>query len=114
MSKFPTESKLHSEKTRTKGVAPAYHIVKSGGYATTENPSDSESSQSLPPQKSGEVGSPRINTGKKVIVGKVRNTRTGPQGKKAMISDGAVESISERTEKRTRKAIAKIGKSIGF
>lgn len=65
-------------------------------------------------QKSGRIGSPRINTGRKVVTGKACNTRTGPAGKKAMISDEASESISENMEKRTRKAIAKIGRSIGF
>lgn len=70
--------------------------------------------QTLAVQKRGRVGSPRINTGRKVVTGKARNTRTGPAGKKAMISDEAVDSISENMEKRTKKAIAEIGRSIGF
>lgn len=50
----------------------------------------------------------------KVPRGKVRNKRTGPLGKMARISDGAVDSIAEDMEKRTRQAIAVIGRSRGF
>lgn len=40
--------------------------------------------------------------------------RTGPNGKRAMVSDDAVESIAKEMEKRTELAIQKIGRSIGF
>lgn len=114
MSDFTIESKLRSEKSRRKLIHRNYYIVKANELATTEEAIESKSEQSVPPQKRDEIGIPRINTGKKVMAGKARNIRTGPQGKQAMISNSAVDSISEKTEERTRKAIAKIGKSIGF
>lgn len=40
--------------------------------------------------------------------------RTGPNGKRAMVSDDAVESETKEMEKRTELAIQKIGRSIGF
>lgn len=51
------------------------------------------------------------------IVGSKERTvrvRTGPNGKRAMVSDDAVESIAKEMEKRTELAIQKIGRSIGF
>lgn len=45
---------------------------------------------------------------------RIRRTRTGPNGKRAMVSDDAVESIAKEMEKRTELAIQKIGRSIGF
>lgn len=46
--------------------------------------------------------------------GKVRNRRTGPKGRMARVSDGAVDSIAADMEKRTRRAIEIIGRSRGF
>lgn len=40
--------------------------------------------------------------------------RTGPKGKRAMVSDESVESIARDMEERTKLAIKKIGRSIGF
>lgn len=45
---------------------------------------------------------------------KERGSRTGPKGKKAIVSDEAVESIARNMEERTKLAIQKIGRSIGF
>lgn len=62
----------------------------------------------------GSVKSHTASSAGQVIVGKRQNRRTGPKGKLAIVSDGAVESISKDMEKRTRSAIKKIGRSTGF
>ena len=46
--------------------------------------------------------------------GNKKKRRTGPGGKIAMISDGAVEQIAANFERRTRRAIRIIGLSRGF
>ena len=45
---------------------------------------------------------------------RIPRTRTGPNGRRAMVSDDAVESIAKEMEKHTELAIQKIGRSIGF
>lgn len=40
--------------------------------------------------------------------------RTGPKGKRAVVSDESVESIARDMEECTKLAIQKIGRSIGF
>ena len=45
---------------------------------------------------------------------KVRRNRTGPNGKRAVVSDDAIESMAAKMEKRTNLAIRLIGRSIGF
>lgn len=50
----------------------------------------------------------------KVLNGRPSNRRTGPKGNIAVVSDDAVERITADMEKRTRIAIAKIGRSTGF
>ncbi|WP_404337911.1 hypothetical protein [Planococcus rifietoensis] len=62
----------------------------------------------------GTVKSHTASSAGQVVVGKRQNRRTGPKGKLAIVSDGAVESISKDMEKRTRSAIKKIGRSTGF
>lgn len=133
MSKYSTTPKLHTGKTTYKSKFGRHYILRvsesvpAEKYYVNEEPKaivvqttsplesvEVKKRQGLIVRISGRVGSPRINTGRKVVTGKSHNTRTGPAGKKAMISDGAVDSISENMEKRTRKAIAKIGRSIGF
>ena len=45
---------------------------------------------------------------------KITNSRTAPKGRRAVVSDESVDSISKDMEKRTKKAIRKIGQSTGF
>lgn len=45
---------------------------------------------------------------------KMSHKRTGPNGKRAMVSDSAVVSIANDMEERTKKAISTIGRSTGF
>lgn len=47
-------------------------------------------------------------------IGKVQPTRTAPNGRRAMVSDRALESMAAKMEKSTNMAIRKIGRSIGF
>lgn len=61
--------------------------------------------------------SPRVKVNRSRIMSERGNStvsRTAPNGKRAVVSDGAVDSISRNMEKRTKKAIRKIGRSIGF
>lgn len=41
-------------------------------------------------------------------------SRLAPKGRRSIVSDESVESISQDMEKRVRKAITAIGQSIGF
>lgn len=133
MSKYQTPSKRPTGRFNQISKPGRYFIVKviegqpTGKYLgtqsragtvvqsnSTEKHLDVKNSQGLAVQEAGEVARARTNSTGKVLGARVPNKRTGPKGKKAMISDGAVDSIAENMEKRTRSAIAKIGRSIGF
>lgn len=62
----------------------------------------------------GRIRRGRPNKPGKVVSGRTLNRRTGPKGSIAIVSDDAVDRITADMEKRTRVAIAKIGRSTGF
>lgn len=110
MAEFKKSSKLPAPKSIRSKMIERVRRMESGPANTGAKieQQDSAVEQIVRTQKMRPI---TIN---KVPRGKARNRRTGPLGKMARISDGAVDSIAEDMEKRTRRAIAIIGRSKGF
>ena len=112
MSEFKSSTKL---PTRIKGqTARSGRKLNLSSDQKVEKRIEGKAGQEIAVQKDGRVGKVQSNAAGKGLSGKVYKRRTGPKGKLAIVSDGAVDSISKDMEKRTRIAIRKIGRSTGF
>lgn len=110
MAEFKRSSKLPARKSiRSKMIERVQRME--GGSAYTGEKIEQQTFAVEQVARTQKMRSIAVN---KVPRGKARNRRTGPLGKMARISDGAVDSIAEDMEKRTRRAIAIIGRSKGF